>query len=409
MYQVQVDQSHCIPPELWMETFSYLPSKDLINLSQVSQLFYIIANHQSLWKGQLRLDFPNTHAHLSKKQIVQQTENENKRRKLDPPKEIDWKQQYIERVLFFSAARKNQLKSTMLLKKMVDCFDFLDGRIYASTTNKIFTSIDSTTSQLVTFTSSEEPISIEAKNHYITSIKAEKRQDGKLYVYTGTFLGNIIAWEFCETHFEKRMELQDGHKDCILTLDIYQNFLISADHYEVRIWDKETGTILEQFLPGGELDGFSSLTISRGRILAGTVCGVINIWDVNLRELITTIDNSKKLMDSIKNIIVRNEKVFYSTCKGIYRLDLSTKLTKKIFSSEYCLPFDVWDNQIFIIENTNAITRGVKMLDTETLIKSEIFSADECPVIGMKVGPYGILQNVYINGGTALRLIQRKT
>lgn len=381
------DVSKYIPQELWFNIFNYLPHtpEALCNLSLVCQIFHAISQDWHLWEAATKNCYPNTHAHLSERQMVQHSADGIKRRKLGEPVEIDWRQECIDRARFFASAKKNQLRCTPLLQKqLVTCFDVLDERIFAGSDTK-----------LVSFVSNEEPISTETKQkEIISSIKAEKREDGETYVYTGEMNGNITCWKFLKEGCFVRREEFFGHRTKVFEIVPYgKYYLFSADYDDVYVWDKETGDILLHFPHSVKNDGYTSLTVAQGKIYASTILGIIRIWDAKTFTFIGEIGKTQTFAKTIKHLRVWNDKIFYTSNKGIQILDLENLVTKTIKTKLQSFAFEIFDDKLFYvspIEGTSS--HGIRIINIETLtIQSGPFSAIETEVFAIKVGPRGIL------------------
>lgn len=309
-----------IPEELWVETFSYLTPRDICQVSLVSKLFKAIA--QDFWKEAIKRSYPDTYAQLIERHNVQKIEGGKKKRKLDSSEEINWKKQASECVRFFSAVKKGQLQSKTLLKD-VNYFEIFDGRIYAFEENQ-FNSTQTMTTTLV-----NDQLVATKVNYLFSGPKAVKEGDGSIYFYTGTMFGDVISWKFCETHFERQMNLQgQRHATRVRVIETLEDHLISMDSHEVCVWKKQTGTNVKRLPCKREYGRYTSLAIGNGRILAGTAFGVIKIWDDSSLLLVDLIANGKC---SINSIQVHNDKIFYASQQKIYAVDFNRQIDKDNF------------------------------------------------------------------------------
>lgn len=395
------DASKYIPQELWVNIFNYLPHtpEALCNLSLVCQIFHAISQDRHLWEAVTKNCYPNTHAQLSERQMVQHSADGIKRRKLGEPVEIDWRQECIDRAHFFASAKKNQLRCTPLLQQqLVTCFDVLDRRIFAGSDTK-----------LVSFVGDEEPISTETKQkEIIFSIKAEKREDGETYVYTGEMNGNITCWKFLKEGCFVRREEFFGHRKKIIEIVTYGKYhLATADYDDVNVWHKETGDNLVQFPHSVKNDGYTSLTVAQDKIYASTILGIIRIWDAYTFTFIGEIGKTQTFTKTIQHLRVWNDKMFYSTHTGIQILDLKKQRTTEIETSIQSIVFAIFDHRLFYVSAIKGTSsHGIRILNVENIetltVEAEPFSAIEESVYAIKVGPQGILDG----SSSSLRITQ---
>lgn len=398
LQNLSIDQSKNIPVELWFNIFRTLSPEDLGRLASVCHIFYSISTNQSVWEEVTKRLYPNTYIHLSERQVVpQQAVEGHKRRKLDPSTPIDWRQACLERVHFFLAAKKGQLQRTSLYQ-FVTGFDILDGRIYVGDGKKLVTFLKDQVGGLVN----------QVYKSNVNFVKAEKRKDGKTYVYTGSFSGEINILLFKDSYFKEKLTLQE-HSSKIIGLESDPNFLISADSKYVCFWDKKTGEIRSKFdhqkIESGRPvnDGYYSLTLEQGKVYAGTTRGIIKIWDVHSLTLIEEIDVNKKFNNKhcIHHIKVFEQKIFYSSNEGIHILDLKENTLTGIISSIQSFTFDIFDGKLFHFKPLDEFDHGITIRDARTL-QEEVekpFSSDDSFISGIKVLPSGILyssSNLYI-------------
>lgn len=389
MQNLSVDYTPTIPPDVWLNILNRFSPSELAVVSLVSPFFHALFNDRLLWEKQTRRNYPDTyHAKLSESYTSRDR--------------VDWKQLFIERVGLFSATKKDQLKRTTLLTN-VTYFDILDGKIYAF----VFENLNFLRRSLISSIVNEKLICIKI-DYPATCFKVEKRSDGKVYVYTNArakrYDNEVIGWEFCETHFEQKLKLEEPrHTNATFAFNIPpdQDSVISADSYEICIWDKNTGKSLKRLPCDKENGEYSSLAITKNRILAGTNSGTIKIWDASTYKLLATSTPGHPPCP-ITNIQVCNEKIFYSTIHGIHLANLKTEFSQTILVSRICGLVDVWDNRIFFVKGLTAYTQEIRAMNAETLaLEPAVFSTDNSILKTMRVGLYGILQTV---SGTSIEL-----
>lgn len=367
--------------EIWVEIFSHLSPVDVAISSTVCRFFYEISKTQVLWEELTRRNYPETHAYFSGKQIVQ----EERKNEAISSNAIDWKEECIERVLFFSAAKKDQLGHQPLFEGYVTCFDIFEDRVYIGAANKLVATAD------------DEETRVERqskKSAIIFSIKVEKREDGKIYVYTGDINGSIIIWQFDGFQFKKEKDISkySTNRVKIFALDFLQeNNLITADYHQVRIWNKVTGENLKTFSHNKKNDGFGALTVTQNKIVVGTMLGIIKIWDANTLQLLNKVHDIKELKLSIQHIRVRDQKVFYSNHKGLFVFDLTQRSNTQIVNGLQSVAFDISD-KLFYFQEKEDFLQGINIIDLETLtVESEPFSPVNSYDTSIKAGPHGIL------------------
>lgn len=291
-------------------------------------------------------------------------QKEIKKRKIASPTEIDWKQQFIERVLFFSAAKKGELERATLLtpdvvrtdgrkkkylaKDRIFSLDFFDGRPFVGVEKK-----------LVTFDDQEKLVEITPEQgRRITSIKVEKRNDGMIYVYTGDRAGHIFSWQFNGSQFKQKKKISKGIGK-IIAFVIYGKTLISASENEVRFWDKKKGTLLETFQYIDSRDQYNDLSVSHNLIFASTDRGTIKTWDAMTHKSLPdiSIENDGSVFSKVVHKIrVVGNTIFYSNHAGIFAFDLEKKSIVPIVDEGLMsCDFEVFDGKMEIEGHQNAI------------------------------------------------------
>lgn len=386
MNSSSVDFSHFLPQELWLQIFSLLPPSALGTLCSVSKLFKTLAMDPLLWQQVTKNYHPNTYSRLSERRIVQKSVEGLKRRKLlASPTEIDWRQKCIERTLFVCGVKKTEELQCASLHEAVNSFDVVDDRVFAGEGNHIVTFlIDQTGEKIICKT-----------EHQISYVKAKKREDGNIDVYTGNPGGNLKIWLFDGTCFEEKQELE--HYSEVFAVETYRDFLVSADYYSIFISNKDNGELLLKFDYDSSHNGLSCMTLEQNKIYVGTTGGIV-IWDLDNLELIGEINIVEEfgLNHSIRQIKIYDEKIFYSSKKKIFMFDPEQDSLTKIMAPAKEIFFDIYENDLFYsrfleqIERHNIVICDLKTSD----IVSTFVTSDGSPITSpIKVGPYGLLHN----------------